>query len=192
MIAFLLLYPPSVHTARDLGPQDPVCLRLRDHLGARHIDRLNASRPQGAMRLSEVCRRVAQEARRQSLDPAIAVAIAYGESRLRWDPPGGRYMGPMQVGRRWCKRPEAGCVPDGVAHLLHWRQRTASWDEALWGYVGGNVRNLSAQARRRKRNHVAAVKQLIGALSEPLNAPPSRSGDRAVPGPKPALRTLTR
>ena len=164
--AFLLLSPQHI-------AGDPTCAQLAAHLGARQVHRMNASRADGALRVGEVCVKVAVEARRQGLDPAIAVAIAYGESRLRWRVPGKRYLGPMQVGRRWCKVPEEQCVPDGVRHLLRWRKRSDSWDDALWGYVGGHARGLSARALKRKRRYVARVKEMVEAISADPYQPPT-------------------
>ena len=170
MAALLMVSALSGSTTRSRVPtehRDAVCARLVEHVGVKQVAKRDKSRPDDDPGFSEVCMRVELEARRQDLDPEIAVAVAYGESGMRWSPQASkRFIGPMQVGRRWCKAPVQGCIPDGVGYLVRWRAKSSSWREALWGYVGGDTRGLSAKQRARKRKHVKRVQDLVEALKK--------------------------
>lgn len=90
------------------------------------------------------CVDVAAEAWRQAVDPTVAVALSYNETRLR---PGRisamRAVGPLQViPRYWCpNREAAGCnlTRAGVRALKAYHERHGRWHKALCHYNAGNV-----------------------------------------------------
>jgi hypothetical protein len=163
----------------------PYCQRLEEHLGPFQWNGLEEDNKPGEPSIVYVCNTVIEETHRQNaydvvsrsirvasgsqerplslLEPSLAVAVTYCESGLRWDPSGNSYyVGPMQVGRKWCtyqgaKDFDNGCIRAGVYWLKVWHKKTGSWREALKAYVGAYKKGLSPTQKRRKAAYLGKV-----------------------------------
>jgi len=109
-----------------------VCLQLLSVAGLPSSHRAEAL---------EVCRAVADEAQAQGVDPALATALSFHESRLSWNATSrAGAVGPLQILPRWssCDSTARGCqLWQGVAHLAGWLKRTPTEREAIGRYNAG-------------------------------------------------------
>lgn len=102
----------------------------------------------------ETCWAIVEEAYEQDIDPALAITIAFNESRLRTNAKSSKgAQGPLQaIPRLWCpdkngkwtangEHIEKGCdlVEAGVRALKYYTQTKPSLHEALRAYGGGKA-----------------------------------------------------
>lgn len=121
-------------------------------------------------RLSEmaiVCEHVVEKAESLDMDPYIAAAIAWEESRFNAEavsPEGA--IGPMQVIPRWAcpNRTRVGCdlVDAGVNAYLSWLKKYEKPREALCHYNSGNRCNDRSRGyARRVTKRAAQLRQVV-------------------------------
>jgi soluble lytic murein transglycosylase-like protein len=102
-----------------------------------------------------VCVEISEESERQGVDPALAMAVGWHESRLRRTIRShAGAIGPMQVlPRHWCSEyDEHNCntIEAGVRALKTYVNKY-ELDEALCRYNAGNIGCESRRARRYSR-----------------------------------------
>jgi hypothetical protein len=105
-------------------------------------------------RKMDTCWAIVQEAHEQDIDPALAITIAFNESRLRTDVKSSKgASGPLQaIPRLWCpdkngkwtsdgEHIEKGCdlIEAGIRALKYYTQTKPTLHEALRAYGGGKA-----------------------------------------------------